>query len=75
MNGADHYRVAEQLLVDASAHECGSIEESYCLRAAQAHATLALAAAQVLPMLDWRDNAVKGNAIEQNLAWRKVMSD
>jgi hypothetical protein len=72
-SGPDHFKAAEEHLREAFNYHWGSAEERYYLDAAQVHATLALAAAQALPLLDWRDNAVKGNALEQNLAWREAV--
>jgi hypothetical protein len=72
-SGPDHYKAAEDHLTEAFNHHWGSAEEQYNLAAAQVHATLALAAAQALPLLDWRDNAVKGNGLTQNLAWREAI--
>jgi len=43
MNGPDHYRAAEQLLLDAEHFD--SEQGAYALQFAQVHATLALAAA------------------------------
>lgn len=45
MTGAEHYAEAEQLLDEAGDADGGTWQEGYSLAAAQAHATLALAAA------------------------------
>ncbi|CAL9367649.1 hypothetical protein [Streptomyces sp. enrichment culture] len=49
MTGPEHYMEAERCLGFASQDEGGSSMERYHLDAAQAHATLALAAATALP--------------------------
>jgi len=58
MTGPEHFRRAELMLAEGAR---GSIRESYLLAAAQAHATLALAAATALsrpaeglPSADWK---------------------
>jgi hypothetical protein len=48
MTGAEHYEHAEMLLDFAGGDDTGSAVERYHLRAAQVHATLALAAATAL---------------------------
>lgn len=48
MTGPEHYQHAEMLLDLASEDETGSDEERFHLAKAQAHATLALAAATAL---------------------------
>jgi hypothetical protein len=48
MNGPGHYREAEEHLAAARQAEMGSDKERYHLSAAQAHATLAQAAAAAL---------------------------
>jgi hypothetical protein len=45
MTGPEHYQYAEKLLDDAGDDELGSDAERYHVAKAQAHATLALAAA------------------------------
>lgn len=47
MNGPKHYAEAETLLKEAHDTEAGSANEAYYVGAAQVHATLALAAAQI----------------------------
>jgi hypothetical protein len=60
VTGPQHYAYAEQLLDFASEDEAGSPFESYHLRAAQVHATLALAAAAVDALVpSWREDAWK----------------
>ena len=72
MTGPEHYRHAERFLEFAIAGETGSELEHYHLRAAQVHATLALAAATALaqsiagltPVAEFREWADVAGAAE-----------
>lgn len=65
MTGPGHFKMAEQLLDMATEDVADSDMERYHLAAAQAHATLALAAAQVVTVL------VDGDSFEQ---WRQAVT-
>lgn len=48
MTGPEHYKEAGRLLAQAESAQYGDDREAYYLRAAQVHATLALAAATAI---------------------------
>jgi hypothetical protein len=69
--GPEHYKEAEEFLKLAKSEKYGSDQESYHLRAAQVHATLALAAATALT----HDSPYWVDATErEGSGWEKVAS-
>lgn len=64
MTGPEHYQTAESLLETASRAEDGGDMERYFLAAAQVHATLAVAASNVISTL---------TSAGQFRAWRKAV--
>lgn len=71
MNGPDHYRQAEQALAAATRSSLADGEAGYHLAAAQAHATLAVAAALV-EVAEWQRVACSGDVVEST-AWLQVV--
>jgi hypothetical protein len=69
MDGPGHYQAAEEHLTDAFNQHWGTPEEGYHLRAAQAHATLALTAAFAYGQLDHRHQS----GMDQTEGWRKAI--
>lgn len=67
MNGPDHYLQAEHDLGRAAEETGGSAAERYFLAAAQAHATLALAAA--VAMQAPVDGSEPGMGVDEYRAW------
>lgn len=72
MDGPHHYREAEKYLLKAEQSDAGSSGAMTLLAKAQAHATLALAAATAIPdgtKVDWQGAMDEEPASPERSAW------